>query len=86
MTKEFEEGVKWLNDKVERQMLFGKPTDRVKQVDNTKLAKIVVGNTNKTAWVDTETKKAYKCGEYYAKTGMEITNFTFSRWCTSFDV
>lgn len=55
--------------------------------DNWKLAKIIVGNTEKIAWVDTiETTKAYKCGEWYSKTWMEIKNYTFVRWCTSFDM
>ncbi len=55
--------------------------------DNWKLAKIMVGNTEKIAWVDTiETTKAYKCGEWYSKTWMEIKNYTFVRWCTSFDM
>lgn len=64
-----------------------KRKERKDERDNWKLAWIIVGNTRKIAWVDgLATTKAYKCGEWYSKTWMEIKHYKFERWCTSFDV
>jgi hypothetical protein len=53
--------------------------------DNLKWALIIVGKTRKMCWVDNKTLKAYKA-DGYKKTNIEIKNFTFERWCTSFDL
>ena len=54
--------------------------------DNRKMAWITQGKTRKMAWVDNKTMDAYKMKEMYGKTWMKIKQFTFERWCTSFDV
>lgn len=54
--------------------------------DNRKLAKIMIGRTEFTAWVDTVTGNAYKCGGWYEKTWMRIPRFSFKRWCSLMDM
>lgn len=56
-----------------------------REKDNLKWAWVKVGNTRKMCWVDSITNKAYKA-DGYNKTNIEIKNFTFERWCTSFDL
>lgn len=56
-----------------------------KNEDNRKWAWITIGKTRKICWVDDKTMKAYKADKY-DKTYIEIKNFTFERWCTSFDL
>lgn len=53
--------------------------------DNLKYAKIKVCNTERLAWVNNKTNKAYKM-DGYAKTNIEIKKFTFIRWATGFDL
>lgn len=58
---------------------------RQENKDNLCWAWIKVKGKRKMCWVDTKTNKAYKA-DGYAKTSMEIKNFTFERWCTGFDL
>lgn len=53
--------------------------------DNRKWAWVTVGKTRIMCWVDNKTGKAYK-SDGYSLTWMEIKNFKFERWCTSFDL
>jgi hypothetical protein len=58
---------------------------RERNKDNLKWAYVFVGSTRKLCMVDNVTMKAYKV-DGYAKTNIEIKNFRFNRWCTSFDL
>ena len=51
-----------------------------------KIAIIKIGNTTKMAWVDSLNENAWKCGEHYSKTWMQIKKYTFIRWARSMDI
>ena len=53
--------------------------------DNRKWAWVSIKGHRKMVWVDNKTMKAYKA-DGYAPTWIEIKNFVFERWCTSFDL
>ena len=84
--------MKTLDDRMFHRLLFSTPDQeeltlkrRKDKEDNRKWAYIIVGKTRMMAWVDNKTMKAYKT-DGYAPTWIEIKNFTFERWCTSFDL
>ncbi len=86
------ENLKKLNKSIEKNIIFNSINGFEKQDqrkllrnDNLKWAWIKIGETRKMCWVDNETMKAYKA-DWYNKTNIEINNFTFERWCTSFDL
>jgi len=53
--------------------------------NNLKWAWIKVNGERKMCWVDNKTMKAFEAKEY-ERTDIEIPNFEFERWCTSFDL
>ena len=59
--------------------------EEVQNQKNLRWAWIKVGEDRKMCWVDEVTDQAYKA-EGYAKTDIEIKDFSFERWCRPGDL
>lgn len=53
--------------------------------NNLKWAWIKVNGERKMCWVDNKTNRAFEAKDY-GQTDIEIKEFIFERWCTSFDL
>lgn len=88
-TPEFDQAAERFQNKMDRFLLFGKydiwKKRQLLNEDNRKWAYITVGHTQKVAWVDNKTMKAYKA-DGYEKTWMEIKRFKFDRFLRSMDL
>ncbi len=91
MSQGYIDSCKKLYNKMERYLLYGygdtpqAKERKIRNEDNRKWAWIQIGHTKKLVWVDNKTNKAYKA-DGYEKTWIEIKNFTFLRWATTFDL
>tara|TARA_B100002049_G_C15757822_1_gene241414 strand:+ start:161 stop:451 length:291 start_codon:yes stop_codon:yes gene_type:complete len=87
--KDFTEQASKFQNQFEKRLILGL-FDKTKQrsensQNNLKRAWILVGKTKFMAWVDNTTMKAFKA-DGYLQTNIEWKQFTFIRWCTTFDL
>lgn len=72
--------------KLEFNFIFGEVNSKKEPLtEKFRLAWVVIVDDREIAWVNSSMTKAYK-DDNYERTDIELTDFSFERWCRGMDI